>query len=253
MTFTHAITRRPGREVAAGITTSTLGPPDYTKTIEQFEAYMEALKFCGIKVIELEPLEGHPDAHFVEDTAVVTPDIAVVTNPGAAARKGEVSSIAAALRPFRQTVRIEPPGTIDGGDVLMVGRHLLIGLSDRTNAHGARQLGEAVAAFDYTWATVTVADGLHFKSSVNAVAADTLLTTPSFAGHPALDGFKKIVLSPQEAYAGNTLLVNGHLIMPLGFADTRRKLEALGNPIMELDTSEFRKMDGGLTCLSLRF
>ena len=253
MTFTHAITRRPGREVAAGITTSTLGPPDFTKTIEQFDAYVAALGDCGIKVIELDPLEGHPDAHFVEDAAVVTPDIAVVTNPGAASRKGEVSSIAAALQPFRQTVRVEPPGTVDGGDVLMMGSHLLIGISDRTNEHGARQLGEAVAAFGYTWAPVPVAAGLHFKSSVNAVGADTVLATPTFADHPALDGFKKIVISPQEAYAGNTLLVNDHLIMPLGFPDTRRKLEALGKPIMELDTSEFRKMDGGLTCLSLRF
>ena len=253
MIFSHAITRRPVKEMAAGITTATLGPPDYTKALDQFNAYVQALIHCGLSVTVLDPLEGYPDAHFVEDAAVVTPDIAVITNPGAASRKGEVPSIAAALQPFRKIVWVQPPGTLDGGDVLMVGRHFFIGLSDRTNEQGARQLGKAVTRFGCTWAPVPVAAGLHFKSSVNAVSADTLLTTQPFADHPALAGFHRIVISPQEEYAGNTLLVNGHLIMPAGFPDTRQKLETLGKPIIELETSEFRKMDGGLTCLSLRF
>ena len=120
-------------------------------------------------------------------------------------------------------------------------------------AEGARQLGHAVAQFGCTWTTIDVAAGLHFKSSVNAVGGDTLLTTPDFAEHPALAGYRRIVISTEEAYAGNTLLVNGRLIMPAGFPDTRSKLRGLGLPITELDTSEFRKMDGGLTCLSLRF
>ena len=253
MTFTHAIARRPNKEMAAGITTSTLGPPDYTKALDQFDAYAEALTHCGLSVTVLDPLEGYPDAHFVEDAAVVTPDVAVITNPGADSRKGEVPSIAAALQHFRKTIWVQPPGTIDGGDVLMVGRHFFVGLSDRTNQHGARQLGEAVAGFGCTWTPVPVAAGLHFKSSVNAVGDDTLLLTGSFADHPALAGFQRIVISSQEAYAGNTLLVNDHLIMPAGFPDTRQKLQRLGKPIIELDISEFRKMDGGLTCLSLRF
>ena len=111
----------------------------------------------------------------------------------------------------------------------------------------------AVAEFGCTWITVPVAAGLHFKSSVNVLGADTLLTTRTFADHPALADFYRIVVSAQEEYAGNTLLVNDHLIMPAGFPDTRQKLQALGKPIIELDTSEFKKMDGGLTCLSLRF
>ncbi len=253
MTFTHAITRRPGKALAAGITTSKLGAPDYIKALDQFDAYVNALENCGISVIELDPLEGHPDAHFVEDAAVVTPDIAIITNPGAVSRRGEVHSIASALQPFRKTVWVHPPATIDGGDVLMVGRHFFIGLSDRTNEQGAKQLGDAVAEYGYTWTPVPVAAGLHFKSSVNAVGADTLLTTPTFADHPALAGANRIVISPQESYAGNTLLVNDHLIMPAGYPGTRQKLQALGHTIIELDTSEFRKMDGGLTCLSLRF
>ncbi|MBC2710724.1 MAG: amidinotransferase [Desulfosarcina sp.] len=253
MRYTHAITRRPGKEMAAGITTSMLGAPDHKNAMDQFDAYAKSLSDCGVSVTVLDPLEGYPDAHFVEDAAVVTPDVAIITNPGAASRKGEVPSIASALEPFRKTVWVRPPGTLDGGDVLMVGHHLFIGLSDRTNENGARQLGEAVAGFGYTWTPVPVAAGLHFKSSVNAVGNDTLLTTQTFADHPALAGFHRIVVSPQEEYAGNTLLVNGHLIMPAGFPDTRQKLHALDKHIIELDTSEFRKMDGGLTCLSLRF
>ena len=253
MKITHAIARRPGKEMAAGITTSTLGAPDYTKALDQFDAYVNALKDCGVSVIVLDPLEGYPDAHFVEDTAVVTPDVAIITNPGAVSRRGEVATIGSALTPHRKTIAIQSPGTIDGGDVLMIGNHFFIGLSDRTNEPGARQLGDAVSGFGHTWTPVPVAAGLHFKSSVNAVGKDTLLTTQTFADHPALAGFHRIVISPQEEYAGNTLLVNDHLIMPAGFPDTRKKLQALGKPIIELDTSEFRKMDGGLTCLSLRF
>lgn len=253
MIFTNAIARRPGKEMADGITTSTLGAPDYKKTLDQFDAYVATLRNCGVLVTVLDPLDGHPDAHFVEDAAVVTPDIAIITNPGAASRRGEVPSIEAALKPFREIVRVRPPGTIDGGDVLMVGHHFFIGLSDRTNEQGAQQLGEFVSAYGYTWTPVPVAAGLHFKSSVNSVGANTLLTTQTFADHPALTGFHRIIISPQEAYAGNTLLVNGHLIMPAGFPETRQKLKALDMPVIELDTSEFRKMDGGLTCLSLRF
>jgi dimethylargininase len=253
MIFTHAITRRPVKQMAAGITTSTMGSPDYEKAMSQFEAYVETLNQIGLEVIVLDPLEGYPDAHFVEDAAVITPELAVIANPGAESRKGEVPSIAAALQHFRKTVWVQPPGTIDGGDVLMIGRHFFIGLSDRTDEQGARQLGEAVSAHGCTWTPVPVAAGLHFKSSVNAVSTDTLLLSRTFADHPALAGFNRIVISPREEYAGNTLLVNDHLIMPAGFPDTRQKLQALGKPIIELDMSEFRKMDGGLTCLSLRF
>jgi dimethylargininase len=253
MKVNHAITRRPGKTMAAGITTSKLGPPDYDKALGQFDAYVKTLINCGASLFVLDPLTGHPDAHFVEDTAVIVPEVAIITHPGAASRQGEVSSIESALQPFRNIKRIHPPGTIDGGDVLIIEGHVFIGLSDRTNEAGATQLGETLAGFGYTWEAVPVAAGLHFKSSVNAVGKDTLLTTRHFAEHPALAGFRRIVVSAQEEYAANTLLINGHLILPAGYPDTRDKLSRLGKPIIELDTSEFRKMDGGLTCLSLRF
>ena len=156
MPFTQAIARRPGKDMADGITSSNLGVPGHAKALEQFEAYVDALQACGIAVTVLDPLDGFPDAHFVEDTAVVTPEVAVITSPGAPSRKGEVTSIAAALQPFRETVWIQPPGTIDGGDVLMVGRHLFIGISERTNQHGAGQLGEILSGYGYTWTPVPV-------------------------------------------------------------------------------------------------
>ncbi len=253
MKFTHALVRRPGSDMAAGITTADMGKPDLAMALNQFDAYVRALTDCGVAVSVLDALHGCPDAHFVEDTAVVTPEIAVITNPGADARKAEVASMADALSPYRRIVRIQAPGTVDGGDVLMVGRRVFIGLSERTNAHGARQLGEILHGIGYRCATVPVGAGLHFKSSVNAVGENILLTAPEFADHPALNGFRRIVVDPREAYAANTLWINDALIVPAGFPDTLSKLRPLGMSVIEVDTSEFRKMDGGLTCLSLRF
>ncbi len=251
--FTHAMCRRPGPDLAGGLTTSDLGTPDYTLACRQFDRYVATLQECGLDVIVLEALDGFPDAHFIEDTAVITPDVAVITRPGAVGRQGEQHSIAEALAAHRPLAHIESPGTLDGGDVLMIGAHFLIGVSDRTNEDGARQLGAVLETRGNTWQAVPVAAGLHFKSSVNLVGPQTLLVTEAFAGRGELAGFAQITSPSGQEYAANTLLINGRLIMPAGYPDTRRRLEVLDLPITELDTSEFRKMDGGLTCLSLRF
>jgi len=149
--------------------------------------------------------------------------------------------------------RIEAPGTLDGGDVLVVARHAFIGLSERTNEEGAWQLGAVLEAHDHTWQTVSVGVGLHFKSSVNLVDDEVLLVTREFAARTDLTIHRLIVVPEGEEYACNTLLVNDWLLMPAGYPGTRDLLAPLGREIIELDTSEFRKMDGGLTCLSLRF
>ncbi len=251
--FTRALCRRPGLDLAAGITTSGLGAPDFILACEQFDRYVALLDECGLDVTVLEALEGFPDAHFVEDTAVVTPDVAVITHPGAPARQGEQHTIAKAMAAHRTLAKIESPGTLDGGDILMIGTHFLIGISDRTNDEGARQLGAILESHGNTWQAVPVAAGLHFKSSVNLVGPDTLLVTEVFAGRRELADFEQIIVPPEEEYAANTLLINGRLIMPTGYPETRSRLGDTGMPIIELDTSEFRRMDGGLTCLSLRF
>ena len=252
--FTQAIARKPGKNFAQGLTTAVnVKPPQYDLLLKQHEIYLETLKSCGLEVTLLDPLSDYPDAYFVEDTAVVTPDVAIITNPGAEARKGEEESMVPILAGFRKIERILAPGTVDGGDVLQVGNHFIIGLSERTNKAGAEQLGRILESFGNTWGMVPVGTGLHFKSSVNYVGKNTLLVTSDFAEHEQLRGYEKIVLENVEAYAANTLLVNGHLLTPTGFPGTRQKLEVLGFEIIELETSELRKMDGGLTCMSIRF
>ncbi len=221
--------------------------------LKQHEAYLETLKSCGLEVTLLDPLPDYPDAYFVEDTAVVTPDVAVITNPGAEARRGEKDFMAAVLARFRKIEHIKAPGTVDGGDVLQVDNHFFIGLSERTNEEGAGQLGRILQSFGNTWVTIPVGAGLHFKSSVNYVGRNTLLVTPDFAEQGQFSGYDKIVLEKIEAYAANTLLVNDRLLTPAGFPTTRQKLEGLGYEIIELETSEVHKMDGGLTCMSIRF
>jgi dimethylargininase len=252
--FTQAIARKPGENFARGLTTNVNSqPPRYERLLKQHGNYLDTLISCGLQVTVLDPLPDFPDAYFVEDTAVVTPDVAVVTNPGADSRKGEVESIARVLANFRKIERILAPGTLDGGDVLQVDNHFFIGVSQRTNKEGAEQLGSILEGFGNTWGTISVGDGLHFKSSVNYVGKNTLIVTPDFAENTELSGYNRIILERDEVYAANTLLVNDRLLTPAGFPSVRKRLEGLGCEIIELETSEMRKMDGGLTCLSIRF
>ena len=251
--FKFAITRKPGKTFDRGITTSDLGAPSYDLALKQHTAYIDTLKSIGLDVIELEPLPDYPDAHFVEDTVVVTPEIAIIANPGAPSRRGEEKSIAEALKQYRPVEYIQSPGMVDGGDVLMMGNHFFIGISERTNHQGANQIGKILKKHGKTVSTIPVGAGLHFKSSVNCAAANTLLMTREFKDHDAFNGYSQILVDSEESYAANTLWVNNHLIMPGGFPGTKAKLEHLGLPIFELDVSEMRKMDGGLTCLSIRF
>ncbi len=252
--FRYTITRKPGENFAKGITTfKDEIPPSYELMVKQHETYVKTLRSFGLEVIVLDPLPEYPDAHFVEDTAVVTPAVAIITNPGAESRKGEADAIAPVLARYRKTVRIQAPGTLDGGDVLMVGTHFFIGLSERTNQEGTEQLGRILETYGNTWTMVPVVTGLHFKSSVNYVGKNILLVTEDFVDLDELKDYEKIIVDKDEAYACNTLLANDRLITPKGFPRTRKKLEAIGLEIVELDVSEVRKMDGGLTCLSIRF
>jgi dimethylargininase len=251
--FTRAICRKPGLNFSHGLTTVQGGKPDYAKMMTQHDAYVDALKKLGLQMEVLEPLGEFPDAYFVEDAAIVLPEVAVITRPGAKARRGEAAAMEPVLAKHRPIARIEAPGKLDGGDVLVIDRHVLIGVSERSNPEGAEQLGEILEDHGYTWAAVPVAEGLHFKSSVNWVGAKNLLVTEDFAGMDELEGFRQIVVDPSETYAANVLWINGTLLAPKGFPRTRKQLEALGLPIVELDTSEARLMDGGLTCMSLRF
>ncbi len=251
--FTSAIVRKPGPNFHEGLTTSTLGKPDFDLLGKQHQAYIETLEKLGLKITILDAQPGYPDAYFVEDTAVVTPEVAIITIPGATARQGEQHSIRDELAKHLPIANIIDPGRIDGGDVLMVGRHFFIGISDRTNPVGARQLGSILETYGYTWSEITVGEGLHLKSSLNFVGGNTLLLTAPFENVSLFENYVKIVLSEADAYAANTLWINNTLIVPRGFPQVSKALSQQGMPIIELDVSEMAKMDGGLTCLSLRF
>ena len=251
--FTTAITRKPGKNFAEGLTTSNLGAPDYELILKQHAAYIDTLQSIGLEVIGLDEERDYPDAHFVEDTAVVTPEVAVIARPGAKTRRGEENSIEPVLARYRHTVRIAAPGTLDGGDVLMVGNHFFIGISERTNKDGAAQLGRYLEEYGYTWVAVALGAGLHLKSNISYIGSNALLVSQDFAKEEVLKEYHKIIVAAGEAYAANTLWINDHLITPAGFPETRSKLDTTGMKVIELDMSEVRKMDGGLTCLSLRF
>jgi dimethylargininase len=249
----HAITRLPGENFGEGLTTANLGIPDYTLILQQHHAYRQVLLSLGLDVLVLPPEPAYPDAYFIEDPAIITPKIAVITRPGAPSRQGEEVKLEPILRYYRPVARITPPGTLDGGDVLMVREHFFIGLSERTNEEGANQLSSILSNAGYTCITVPIAAGLHLKSSVNIIGENTLLITEGLARQAAFAGYNKVILDEEETYAANSLWVNQALLMPKGFPKTHQKLSDLGMPIIELDVSEVQKMDGGLTCMSLRF
>jgi len=249
--FTRAIVRTPGENFCDGITTSRLGRPDRRKTLEQHTAYCDALRDCGVEVSVLTADERFPDGCFVEDTAVVTEDCAVIARLGAPERRGEEEAIADALAAFRPLRRIEEPATLDGGDVMRVSDQFYVGLSKRTNAEGALQLTSALSEHGHVVSTIPVNGVLHLKTGVTFVGDNTLVATGEFAGRDEFNAFCRIDVD--ETAAANCLNVNGTILVPAGFPKTASALRRLRRPVIELDISEFRKMDGGLTCLSLLF
>lgn len=253
MNLTTAIARRPSPNFADGLTTAELGAPDYELMCRQHRDYTATLEKLGLTVSVLEPLPGFPDGHFVEDVAVVTPALAVITRPGAPSRRGETAAMMPVLNGYKPLACIEAPGLLEGGDVAVAGQHIFIGLSERTNEAGAEQLGRLLEPQGYSWSLVPVGEGLHLKSSVNYLGEGILLLTADFAGRPDFSAYRQIVVETAERYAANSLLVNDTILMPKGFPRLRKKLDQLGRSIIELDMSESEKMDGGLTCLSIRF
>jgi len=236
-----------------GITTANLGTPDHNLALKQHDAYCSALSSLGLAVTILEPEQGYPDCCFVEDTAVVCQDVAVIAPLGAPSRQGEQVSLEPVLAGFKPLVRVESPANFEGGDVLQIDKMFYVGLSRRTNMAGAEALGAAVKKFGYDWKALPCGPSLHFKTDVNYIGKNTLLVSPFFAESPVLAGFDTIVVEDEEAYARNCLLINETVLVPKGFPKTLQAVEKVTSSIIVLDMSEFRKLDGGLSCLSLRF
>jgi dimethylargininase len=252
--FSRAIIRIPSKSVVNGLRATDLGPPLYKRALEQHSEYISALKKCGLGVIVLDPDEDFPDATFVEDTALLTPNVAIITNPGAPTRQGETKQIQSVLVDFFQSIEaIKHPGTLDGGDIVVHGNHYYIGLSNRTNDEGATQLTEILNTYGMLSSTVEVENGLHLKSSVAYLDNNYLVALEDYAILPQFQKFKILSIDTHERYASNCVWINGFVLVPKGFPKAKSTIEGAGYETIELDMSEFRKIDGGLSCLSLRF
>jgi dimethylargininase len=255
--FTHAILRIPDANFADGLTTVDLGVPHFDQVLEQHARYCEALRECGLKLTILDADARHPDSTFVEDTAILTPHSAILCRPGAPSRAREVAAIRPVIKRFYSRIfTIEAPGTVDGGDICEAGDHFFIGLSLRTNEEGARQLSAHLQTLGYTASTIDLRKMtriLHLKSGISYIGDKTLVVMEEMAASRRLAHFNLLRVSPEESYAANCVRVNDRVLVAEGFPHLRDHLVARGfNPLV-LNMSEFRKMDGGLSCLSLRF
>lgn len=252
--FKQAIVRRPCPAIISGLTSSNLGKPNYRLALQQHVQYMKALMACGLKVYILEPDNNFPDSTFVEDTALITPNCAIITNPGAPSRRGETKDIATLLgKYFVDLETIDSPGTVDAGDIMMVDSHYYIGLSDRTNESGAKQVIEILEKYDLSGSLIPLEDVLHLKTGVSYLDKNTLLASGEFIKKKEFSNFHIIPVEDDENYAANSIWINDCVIMPSGYPKTQKAISDAGYKILAVNTSEFRKIDGGVSCLSLRF
>jgi dimethylargininase len=252
--FKQVIVKKPASSYVNGLTTSDLGKPDYEKALEQHENYIQALAKCGVEVKILSKNEDFPDSTFVEDTGVLTPTFAVISNPGADSRNGEAKDMNNVIKEFYDDIRyIKAPGTLDGGDVLQIEDHFYIGISDRTNEEGADQLKKILESSDYKATIVPLKNFFHLKTGISYLGNSHIVVAGEFIDHPDFEQYEKIIVSPDEEYCANCIRVNDYVIIPKGFEKTKKKINDAGYHTIELNMSEFQKQDGGLSCLSLRF
>jgi dimethylargininase len=254
MRFRNAIIRKPSRSIINGLSSVALGIPDYDRACEQHSEYVRALEGCGLKILALDPLEEYPDSTFVEDVALLTTECAIITRPGAKSREGEIEGMEGVLKRFFETIyKIESPGTVEAGDIMMVGKHFYIGISERTNINGASQVINILEKHGMTGSTVKLNQVLHLKTGVSYLENNNLLACGEFLDVPDFRKYNILEIHSDEAYAANCIWVNGTVLVPLGYPKALKIIREAGYPVIELDVSEFRKLDGGLSCLSLRF
>jgi dimethylargininase len=252
--FCNAIVRVPCPSIIDGLTSASLGKPDYNLALHQHTGYVDALRNAGLNVRVLYEDDLYPDSTFIEDVALCTVDFAIITNPGAPSRKGETRDIRDVLHEFYDAIEeIKEPGTLEAGDVMMTKDHFFIGISERTNIKGAEQLIRILEKHGMTGSVITLKNMLHLKSGASFLEHNNMLVCEELINCTDFEGFNKIIVEPEESYAANSLWINETVLVPAGFPDTKRKIELAGYRTIALDVSEFRKVDGGLSCLSLRF
>jgi dimethylargininase len=228
-------------------------PIDLARAQEQHHAYEKLLEKLGANVVSLLAEPELPDSMFVEDPAIVLDELAVILPLGTETRRREAASLAQALSRFRKLEYVTLPGTLEGGDVLRIGRKLFVGLTKRSNAEGIRQLAAILAPHDYEVLAVPVTGCLHLKSAVTSLGRNTLLANRPWFDTTAFAGYEWIDVDPAEQHAANALALGDTIIFPASFPRTRARIEARGFHVTALDISELQKAESGLTCSSLLF
>lgn len=254
--FSHAITRRPAASIIRGLRAVDTGTPDLARMQAHHAAYIATLRETGATVVELPPLDAYPDSIFVEDTALCLPQGAVVMRPGAPSRLGEAAEMAPHLKAlYAEVVAITGPDSfIEGGDILVTEREILVGRSARTNARGIAELTRLTAPWGHKVREVHTPPGvLHFKTDCSLLDAETILSTKRLSASGCFEGYTVIDIPDGEEAAANTIRFNDLVLMPAGFPRTRDALTAAGFDVREIGNSECAKLDGGMSCLSLRF
>jgi dimethylargininase len=251
--FTNAIVRPPSASIADGISSVSLGKPDYQLALKQHANYVQTLKNLGLNVVELPALNDFPDSTFVEDVALCAPKCGILTNPGAASRNAEKLEMETPLRSFYETVEKITEGTVDAGDIMMVGNHFYIGISARSDEAGANNMISILEKHGLTGSSVPLKDMLHLKTGLSYLENNVLLVSGEFINHSTFQSFDTIVVEEDEAYGANSLWINGTVLVPAHCTKTLANIEAKGYPTIALEMTEFEKIDGGLSCLSLRF
>ena len=252
--FTRAIVRTPGKSMQQGLTSANLGLPHYEKALVQHAEYVKALKQCGVNVLVLVADEQYPDAAFIEDVALLMQECAIITNPGAQSRQGEITGIKHVLSDnYANIEEVHSPGTVEAGDIMMVGSHFYIGLSERTNPNGAQQIIAILEKYGLSGSVIRLEHVLHLKTGVAYLEHNNLVACGEFVSKSEFQKFNILEIDADESYAANCIWVNDRVLIPKGYPKARKTIESAGYEIIELDVSEFRKLDGGLSCLSLRF
>jgi len=228
-------------------------PIDVQKMKQQHRAYEDMLRSMGYEVVQIPADDSCPDCCFIEDTALVLDEIAVITYPGSEARRGEVPGVVPTIEKYRKTVRIEPPATLEGGDVLRIGRNLYVGLTQRTNAQGVESLRSLVKPYGYTVTGVPTPGALHMKSVCTAADDRTIVADPTRMDASVFKDYDVVEIPPDEWMGGDLLPINGTVCMIEGFPKLKTALEARGLEVRTQNMSEFLKAEAGLTCLSLLF
>jgi dimethylargininase len=226
-------------------------PIDYHRAVAQHQAYERRLEELGCRLQRIPADPEQADAVFIEDTAVVVDELALITRPGAESRRSEVEPVAQALQRLRPVTRIRPPGTLDGGDVLRAGRQLFVGRTSRTNAQGIAQLREAMEPLGYSVIPVAVSGCLHLKSAVTEVDNGLLLINPRWVNPGVFAGFDCVEVDPAEPHGANVLRVGDRVLHGEPYSRTRSRLEAEGVNVVAVDLSELAKAEGAVTCCSL--